>query len=137
MSYSLADLEGRRANVQAPIAPLGDMRSGSIGKGTRAAGAVASAGIEEPRVGDFVGEAVNQQGAGQEAGGVLSGAGGVVSVGVLIRPGAETSRRGAKRSGWPRGERICLETAYTGSRRQSCTSIWTPPKTGNGGARAS
>jgi len=30
MSDSLADLEGRRANVQAQIAQLGDMRSGSI-----------------------------------------------------------------------------------------------------------
>lgn len=30
MSDSLADLEGRRANVQARIAQLGDMRSGSI-----------------------------------------------------------------------------------------------------------
>jgi len=30
MSESLADLEGRRANVQAQIAQLGDMRSGSI-----------------------------------------------------------------------------------------------------------
>lgn len=30
MSESLAELEGRRANVQAQIAQLGDMRSGSI-----------------------------------------------------------------------------------------------------------
>ena len=30
MSDSLADLEGRRANVQTQIAQLGDMRSGSI-----------------------------------------------------------------------------------------------------------
>lgn len=30
MSDSLAELEGRRANVQAQIAQLGDMRSGSI-----------------------------------------------------------------------------------------------------------
>jgi hypothetical protein len=30
MSESLADLEGRRVNVQAQIAQLGDMRSGSI-----------------------------------------------------------------------------------------------------------
>lgn len=30
MSDSLADLEGRRANVQAQIVQLGDMRSGSI-----------------------------------------------------------------------------------------------------------
>ena len=30
MSDSLADLEGRRANVQAHIAQLGDLRSGSI-----------------------------------------------------------------------------------------------------------
>jgi hypothetical protein len=30
MSNALADLEGRRANVQAQIAQLGDMRSGSI-----------------------------------------------------------------------------------------------------------
>ena len=30
MSVSLADLEGRRANVQKQIAQLGDMRSGSI-----------------------------------------------------------------------------------------------------------
>jgi hypothetical protein len=30
MSDSLADLEGRRTNVQAQIAQLGDMRSGSI-----------------------------------------------------------------------------------------------------------
>jgi hypothetical protein len=49
MTDSLADLEGRRANVQAQIAQLGDMRSGSI---TGTGGRCGYANCHCHRVGD-------------------------------------------------------------------------------------